>query len=293
MDFSESAKDYQKIEAAIYFTGSNFSTRPGLDEIADHIGLSESHFIELVKRWAGVTPDQLWRFLTPEYCKRQLTTSRNLLESTPVVELSEPTCRHDLSIAFTAIPSEEYKKKREEVIVEYGYAATPFGQGLLATTEQGINFLGFVDNHQHSKSLEQLQAIWPGVSLRKNEPHIKKIVGDIFSPSQKRSSAPLHLHLKGTDFQIRVWQALLRIPAGHLACYQDIAKLIDQPNACRAVARAIARNPVACVIPCHRIITKAGKIHNYRWNPARKKTLLAHEAATVNRNSGVNRKRDQ
>ena len=281
MDFSEAAKDYQKIEAAIYFVGNNFSSRPDPDEIADNIGLSKTQFIQLIKRWAGVTPLQFLQFLAPEYGRRQLAISRSLLNSTPASELSGPRYRHDNFMTIVTTPSEKYKKTVKGVIVEYGHADTPFGQCLLANTDRGIGFLGFVDNHQPAKALEQLQKSWPGTSFNENGPHIKKIVENIFGPPQKGSSSLLHLHLQGTHFQLRVWRALLHIPAGNLVCYQDIAKLIGQPNACRAVARAIARNPIACLIPCHRIITKAGKLHHYRWNPARKKALLVHEAAAV------------
>ncbi len=281
MDFSESAKDYQKVEAAIYFIGNNFSSRPGPDEIADNIDLSKAQFIQLIKRWAGVTPLQFLQFLAPEYGRRQLALSQSLLNSTSAKELSGPRYRHDNLMTIITTPSEEYKKSVKGVIVEYGYTDTPFGQCLLGNTDRGIAFLGFVDNHQPAKALEQLQTGWPRASFSKNESHSKKIARKIFGPPQKSSSSLLHLHLQGTHFQLRVWRALLHIPAGNLVCYQDIAKLIGQPNACRAVARAIAQNPIAGLIPCHRIITKAGKIHHYRWNPARKKALLVHEAAAV------------
>jgi len=181
-------------------------------------------------------------------------------------------------------PSESCGKPGERVVFKYGQAMTPFGRCLPAASERGICFLGFVDTHQQiPEILAHLQTDRPASLLIENQICVKKLIEKIFRPPSPDGSETVSLDLKGTEFQIKVWQALLQIPPGHRLCYQELAKLIGQPQACRAVGRALAVNPVSYLIPCHRVISKSGRTHHYRWGSKRKEALIAHEAAALAR----------
>ena len=173
----------------------------------------------------------------------------------------------------------EFKKMGAGLEISYGFDYTPFGQCLVAVTERGICHLGFVDKDNRAEAFNHLQQNWPEATLFEEETRIRQIVSRIFRLKQPADSRPFHLHLKGTNFQINVWRALLTIPVGSIVSYQDIATLIGHPKAFRAVANAIAINPVGYLIPCHRVISKSGKIHQYRWGSARKKAIVGWEAS--------------
>ena len=186
---------------------------------------------------------------------------------------------HDLFITFEAMTPGEFKKMGAGLEISYGFDYTPFGQYLVAVTERGVCHLGFVDKDNRSEAFTHLQQAWPEATLIEDQTRISEIVRRIFRLEHPVDSRPFHLHLKGTNFQINVWRALLTIPAGSILSYQDIASHIGHPKTFRAVANAIAINPVGYLIPCHRVISKSGKIHQYRWGSARKKALIGWEAA--------------
>jgi AraC family transcriptional regulator of adaptative response/methylated-DNA-[protein]-cysteine methyltransferase len=175
----------------------------------------------------------------------------------------------------------DFKKRGAGLEISYGFCDSPFGECLLATTQRGICYLGFVPSAERSETLDQLFDTWPGSEFMENPTGVCPIVNTIFRIDYQRSSHPFNLQIKGTNFQINVWKALRSIPNGCIVSYQDIASYIGHPKAFRAVANAIASNPVAYLIPCHRVIAKSGKIHQYRWGPARKKALIAWEAANT------------
>ena len=186
---------------------------------------------------------------------------------------------HDLFVTFEAMTPGEFKKMGAGLEIAYGFDYTPFGQCLVAVTERGICHLGFVDKDNRAEAFNHLQQAWPEATLIEDQTHISEIVRRIFRLKQPADSRPFHLHLKGTNFQVNVWRALLTIPVGSILSYQDIAALIGHPKAFRAVANAIAINPVGYLIPCHRVISKSGKIHRYRWGSARKKAIVGWEAS--------------
>jgi len=278
-DHSHQSENYQRIEKAIQFIEDNFKSRPTLDQIAESVHLSRYHFDRLFKRWAGISPIQFLQFLTLDYTKRKLADSRSLLETSLEAGLSGPGRLHDLFVTFEAMAPGEFKKQGAGLKISYGFSYSPFGECLLAITERGICHLGFVEKDKRSEALHQLFQTWPEAVFTENPKRIRSILKSIFRIDQIKNSRPFNLHLKGTNFQINVWKALLSIPSGWVVSYQDIAFYIGRPKAFRAVANAVAINPVAYLIPCHRVIAKSGKIHQYRWGTARKKALIGWEAA--------------
>jgi len=279
IDFSQQHQDYLRIEKAIRFLEDNFRSRPDLDQIAESVNLSRYHFARLFKRWAGITPVGFLQTLTLEYAKQKLAESKNLLDVSLDAGLSGPGRLHDLFVTLDAMTPGEFKRMGSGLRIRYGFAQSPFGECLLAATERGICFLGFVDKGNRPASLIQLKQTWPGSVFVEDPDHIRPTLSRIFDGRAGRDSEPFHLHVKGTNFQVNVWRALLAIPSGSLFSYQDIAKRAGRPSATRASANAIALNPVSFLIPCHRVITKSGRIHQYRWGTARKKAILAWEAA--------------
>jgi len=278
-DYSQQSDDYQRIEKAIQFIEENFKSQPTLDKIAESVHLSKFHFDRMFKRWAGISPIQFMQFMTLDYTKQRLADSRSLLDTSLDAGLSGPGRLHDLFVTFEAMTPGEFKKQGAGLNISYGFSDTPFGECLLAMTERGISHLGFVKGGNRSDALNQLFDAWPGAEFKENAVPVKSIAESIFRIGETNKPGPFNLHLKGTNFQINVWKALLRIPEGWVVSYQDIAAHIGRPKAFRAVANAIAINPVGYLIPCHRVIAKSGKIHQYRWGSSRKKALIGWEAA--------------
>lgn len=272
-------EDYIRVEKAIRFIEENFKSQPNLDQIAESIHLSRFHVIRLFKRWAGITPTQFLQFLTLEYTKQKLAESTSIFETSLEAGLSGSSRLHDLFVTFESITPGEFKKQGAGLKIFYGFHYSPFGECLLALTERGICRMGFVETGEEPLALEQLRREWPGAIFTENQKLTQPMVEQLFRPTGARESHPFHLYLKGTNFQINVWKALLTIPEGRMVSYQDIATLIGNPKAFRTVASAVAVNPVGYLIPCHRVIEKSGRIHKYRWGSLRKKALLGWEAA--------------
>jgi len=277
--FSQQAEDYRRIERAIEYLEANFRSRPTLDEIAKSAHLSKYHFDRMFKRWAGISPVRFLQYLTLEYTKRLLDESESVLDVSYDAGLSGPGRLHDLFVTFDAMTPGEYKNLGRGLIIEYGCHPTPFGQCLLAKTERGVCHLSFVDPDDNKSALERLQSQWPGSKLSENRETTGSIVRDIFTVNPDNNSRPFHLLVKGTNFQVNVWRALLTIPEGKLVSYGEMAAYIGRPGSSRAVAGAVALNPVAYLIPCHRVIARSGHIHGYRWGVSRKKAIIGWEAS--------------
>ncbi len=264
-DFSQQNHDYHRIEKAIRFLEENFKSRPSLDQVAENVNLSKYHFSRLFKRWAGVSPIQFLQILTIEYTKQKLAESESVLTASLDAGLSGPGRLHDLFVTVEAMTPGEFKQMGAGLQVTYGYGLSPFGECLLGTTQRGICYLGFVGGDDRFHCFSQLEQTWPGAVFVENQAHIHSTLKRIFGFSHIGESKPFHLYVKGTNFQINVWRALLAIPPGSVVSYQDIAAHIGRPKSIRAAANAIAVNPVSYLIPCHRVIAKSGKIHRYRW----------------------------
>lgn len=273
--------DYQRIERAIEFLAQNFRSQPQLDEVAASVHLSKYHFLRLFKRWAGVTPTQFLHYLTVEYAKERLAANQSVFATTFDAGLSSPSRLHDLFVTFEAMTPGERKRLGAGLEIAYGFHPTPFGECLLATTPRGICALRFVAPAVREQTLAQLRAEWPSAQFARCPAAGEPLVRRLFRRAHGEETPPFHLLLKGTNFQIQVWQALLAIPFGALASYQAVAAHVAAPTAARAVGRVIAQNPIAYLIPCHRVITKVGAAHRYRWGTAKKQAMIGWEASRL------------
>ena len=281
----QASEDYERIEKAIKFLETNFSAQPGLKEIADHIGLSEFHFQRLFSRWVGISPKRFLQFLTKEYAKHLLEDSINLLDVTYEAGLSSPGRLHDLFINCEAVTPGEYKSKGEGLTIKYGFHPSPFGECLLATTERGICGFFFVKNRDRKDPLTELRYFWQQADIVEDPDVSRDLIDRIFNPSFTDTGTPLHLILNGTNFQIKVWEALIKIPFGAVVSYEDVAIQVGIPGATRAVGSAVGKNPISFMIPCHRVIRKTADFGNYGGGTARKKAILGWEAAQVSLHS--------
>ena len=280
--FSQTSIDYQRIERAIQFLAENFHAQPSLKEIAAKIHVSEYHFQRLFSRWVGISPKRFLQFLTKEYAKTLLEKSINLLDVTYESGLTSPGRLHDLFVSCEAVTPGEYKARGEGLEIAYGYHATPFGECMLAKTDRGICGLSFVQNNERDPVFAGLLHRWQNANLIENPDVTRPLIKRIFSLSAGNNSTPLRLVLSGTNFQIKVWEALIKIPMGAVVSYQDVAAYIGMPKASRAVGHAVGNNPVSFVIPCHRVIRKTAEFGNYGGGVARKLMILGWEAVQMN-----------
>lgn len=268
--------DYERIEKAILFLEKNAGNKPSLKEIARSAHLSEYHFQRLFKRWAGVSPKRFLQALTLERAKHALAQSGSLLDAAYDAALSSPGRLHDLFVTLEAMTPDEFRNQGENLKIRYAFHPTPFGECLLAITQRGICNLAFVQRGKRRGAVRELRQEWKNAEVIEDASATKPYVDRIFRT--RISTGPVTLHIRGTNFQIKVWKALLGIPRATTAFYEGIARRIKKPRSVRAVAGAIAHNPIAYLIPCHRVIRKTGAIGGYRWGSRRKKALLAWEA---------------
>jgi AraC family transcriptional regulator of adaptative response/methylated-DNA-[protein]-cysteine methyltransferase len=276
---TQASVDYLRIERAITFLQSNHTRQPDLKDIAQSIHLSEYHFQRLFSRWVAISPKKFLQYLTVEHAKRVLKESRSLLDTTFETGLSSPGRLHDLFITVEAMTPGEFKNEGAGLTIQYGFHPTMFGECLLAVTQRGICGLSFVPTGKRMQVLAELRDRWPGAKFSEEPRSTQPYVDRLFSRTRRSSQKPLPLLLKGTNFQIKVWEALMRIPEGSVLSYEDVARTIGNPKASRAVGTAVGDNPIAYIIPCHRVIQQAGVIGNYHWGSARKKALLGWEWA--------------
>ena len=276
LDYKQSSEDYLRIEQAIHYLENHYREQPSLEEVAANIGLSEFHFQRLFTRWAGVSPKRFLQFLTKEGAKDLLSRSENLLDTTHQVGLSSLGRLHDLFVTTEAVTPGEYKTRGEGVTIRYGIHLTPFGKCLIGLTERGICHLGFVEGSE-GQAIDIFATEWKEARMIEDYRSTAVLVEPIFDLRYNTRIKPLNLHLRGTNFQLKVWEALLQIPAGSVTTYEGVARRIGQPSASRAVGSAVGHNPIAVLIPCHRVIRKVGEFGNYRYGAHRKKALLAME----------------
>lgn len=270
--------DYTRVAEAIRFLETNYQSQPDLASVAAHIGLSEYHFQRLFRRWAGISPKRFLQYLTADHAQQLLRESHNTLDTSLAVGLSGPGRLHDLLVNVYAMTPGEIKAAGDGLVVRYGFHASPFGTCLLATTPRGVCGLAFVKDGDQTTAVDTLRQTWPEAELAADQTAINPIAERVFD-RQTASQKPVTLVLRGTNFQIRVWEALLKIPAGHAASYGDVAEVMGAPKAVRAVGTAVGKNNIAYLIPCHRVIRQSGAFGNYRWGSTRKKAMLGWEAA--------------
>lgn len=273
--YVEQNRQYQLIEKAIRFLRENYASNPDLAAAANHINLSEYHFQRLFSQWVGVSPKRFMQYLTKEHAKQVLLTSQSVLDAALDVGLSGAGRLHDLMVSCEAVTPGELKSLGKGLLIQVGYALSPLGGVFIGWTQRGICHLEFCGQPEQGE--EQLKRLWPEAEFSRDDAQAAEYVQRIFSSG--RSRQPFHLLLRGTNFQIKVWEALLNVPEGQLVSYKQVAEMIEMPKASRAVGSAVAANSIGVLIPCHRVIRESGEFGQYRWGGDRKASLIGWEAA--------------
>jgi AraC family transcriptional regulator of adaptative response/methylated-DNA-[protein]-cysteine methyltransferase len=283
--------DYIRIESALAFLSDHRQSQPALADVAEHVGLSEHHLQRVFTRWAGISPKRFLQFQTVESAKALLRESRSVLDTTYSTGLSSGGRLHDLFVTLHAVTPGEFKSGGAGLTIITGFHDSPFGECLIGVTERGICGLSFVINGDRAAAMAELEAHWPGATFVQDQRATRATVNQVFAAwnggrwqppvadtGEAVTPTPLSVLVRGTNFQVRVWEALLRIPPGGVATYEDIANAVGRTGATRAVGSAVGRNPVAYLIPCHRVIRKSGGFGEYHWGATRKVALLMCEA---------------
>ncbi|MCP4598166.1 methylated-DNA--[protein]-cysteine S-methyltransferase [Neptuniibacter sp.] len=269
---------YDQIATAIRFLRDRASEQPSLAEVAEQVGLSECHFQRLFSQWAGVSPKRFLQFLTKERAKQALAESTSVFQATLESGLSGPGRLHDLMVSCEAMTPGEIKAQGEGLEIGYGEALTPFGRALVAWTSRGVCYLAFFSNDATAYE-QELKSEWPKADFSRDNSAACDLMERVFINTSAQK--PLHLLLKGTNFQLKVWEALLRVGEGELVSYSQLAAMAGSPKASRAVGSAMAANKIGFLIPCHRVIRESGESGHYRWESERKLAMQGWEAAKM------------
>ena len=273
---STRAGDYARVEQTIRYLDENFRDQPDLEALAARVGLSPWHFQRLFRRWAGISPKRFLQFLTVDHARGLLERSMPVLDAAFDAGLSGPSRLHDLFVVTEAVTPGDVRRGGDGLTIRHGLHDSPFGRAGLAVTERGLCMLAFAPREAGDESwfVDRLAARWPRADLVADRRATRAEAGRIFG-----GGGPVPLHLRGTNFQIRVWEALMRVPPAAVISYRDLARRCGDERAARATASAVARNPVAFLVPCHRVIRKTGPFHNYAWGAERKRAILGWEQA--------------
>lgn len=274
------AGDYGQIRNAIAYLSARWQEQPDLDALARHLGLSPGHCQRLFKRWCGVSPKEFVQAITIDHARRLLEGSASLLETAYEVGLSGPGRLHDLFVQHESMSPGEYKRRGEGLTIAYGFHPSPFGEALVLATDRGVCGIGFCDDDAgRDEALADLTGRWPAATFveapERTRPHAERI----FETAGWRPESPVRVVMIGSDFEVRVWESLLRIPMGRAVSYADIARHIGAPGAARAVGAAIGRNPLSFVVPCHRVLGRSGRLTGYHWGLTRKQAMIGWERA--------------
>jgi AraC family transcriptional regulator of adaptative response/methylated-DNA-[protein]-cysteine methyltransferase len=271
--------DYARVARIIRFIQSRVHEQPSLAECAAHVGLSEFHVQRLFQRWAGVSPKRFLQFLTLDAAKLELAEARSLLDASLAVGLSGPSRLHDLFLAIERMTPGEYKAQAAGLTLRWGVEATPLGPALLAALDRGLCGVSFLGDGGEAAAVEELAARWPRATLARAPGAVARYGAALRARLRGEPAQPFGVVLKGTPFQLQVWEALLRVPPGALVSYGDVAERVCSRAAARAVGAAVGANPLAVLIPCHRVIRGTSAFGGYRWGAERKLALLAAEHA--------------
>jgi AraC family transcriptional regulator of adaptative response/methylated-DNA-[protein]-cysteine methyltransferase len=274
------SRDFARIAKSIRFIASRFREQPRLATIADHVGLSEFHFNRLFRRWAGVTPKQYLTYITGREARGAIINQSSVLDTAYSVGLSGPGRLHDLIVTLDAVTPGELKALGRGLTLHYGFTATPFGDALLATTPRGLCHLSFVDTGEREKALAELREQYRNADLARDDAQASVIANQIWGATTAHGTqrAPLKLHIAGTNFQLKVWQALLDLGAHSRTTYSDLAAAIGEKGSARAVGNAVGANPVGWLIPCHNVLRRDGGVGGYHWGEDRKRAILAWDS---------------
>ncbi len=277
ISFDENDANWRRMGRAIRFLSANYLDQPTLENAASAVGLSPFHFQRLFTRYVGVSPKNFVGHLTLDHAKGDLAQGRSLLDTSLDAGLSGPSRLHDLCLKIEAMTPGDYAKGGADVVIDYGFHGCLFGVALVMATSKGVCALAFGDEGEEKQMLADMQTRWPKAAYRAVPDRTAKFSSAIFNP--KKSGADLKLHLLGTPWQIKVWEALLAIPAGRTSTYRAVAQHVGNAQASRAVGTAVGRNPISWIIPCHRVLGSGGALHGYHWGLDRKRAMLALEAA--------------
>lgn len=273
------AEDYSTVAAAIEFLTQNWREQPRLKEIADHVGLSETQFQKLFSRWAGMSPKEFIRTLTLQHARSLLAGSASVLDTTYEVGLSGPGRLHDLFVHYEAMTPGDYKAGGEGLAIAYGFHDSPFGTALAMATDRGLAGLAFcdADDIARAEAFEDMRGRWPKARFYEDDATTQQFTSRSFNQDNWTINQPLKLILIGSDFDVTVWETLLKVPFGRAVTYGDIARHIGKPKAARAVGSAVGRNPISFVVPCHRALRASGAMGGYHWGLTRKHAIIGWE----------------
>ncbi len=276
------SEDYARVRRAIAFITDNWRDQPDLEEIAGSAGLSPAHFQRLFTRWAGISPKEFVQAITLDHARDLLKGSASILDTAYEVGLSGSGRLHDLFVNFEAMTPGDYKRRGAGLDIAWGYHPSPFGSALIMATERGVAGLAFADGAEEEQAIfEDMARRWPAASYTNTPQLTTPYAARIFTPELWRKSEPLKLVLIGTDFEVRVWDALLKLPPGQAITYSDLAAHVCSPRAARAVGSAVGRNPISFVVPCHRVLRKDGGLGGYHWGITRKQAIIGWEAGRL------------
>ena len=278
---ADAAADYDVVRRAIGHIRGHWREQPEIETIADAAGVTPTELHHLFRRWAGITPKAFLQALTLDGARRLLRDSASVLDATYEVGLSGPGRLHDLFVTHEARSPGEWKAGGEGLTMRYGFHASPFGTALVMATERGLAGLALADTGKERAALADMKGRWPKANYVEDFVATAPLAKRIFDSALWREDQPLRVVLIGTDFEVRVWEALLYIPMGRLATYSDIAGKIAAPKAARAVGAAVGKNPICFVVPCHRVVGKSGELTGYHWGLTRKRAMLGWEAGQV------------
>ncbi|HCL63296.1 MAG TPA: 6-O-methylguanine DNA methyltransferase [Rhizobium sp.] len=278
-DITPSGNDYETVRRVIEMLTLDYQEQPSLETIAARLNQSPTQLQKTFTRWAGLSPKAFLQAVTLDHAKRLLRHDEMpILETSIELGLSGPGRLHDLFVTHEAMSPGEWKAKGEGLTIRYGFHPSPFGEALVMATERGLAGLAFADKGGEKACFEDMAGRWPRARFVADQEATAPYATRIFEPSRWSGDQPLRVVLIGSDFQVRVWQSLLRIPLGKAVTYSDIAAEIGQPTASRAVGAAVGRNPISFVVPCHRALGKSGALTGYHWGLTRKRAMLGWEA---------------
>jgi AraC family transcriptional regulator, regulatory protein of adaptative response / methylated-DNA-[protein]-cysteine methyltransferase len=277
----DAASDYDIVRRAIGFISEQWRKQPEIEEIAHAVGVTTTELHHLFRRWSGLTPKAFLQAITLDRARTLLRSSASVLDATYEVGLSGPSRLHDLFVTHEAMSPGEWKAGGEGLAMYYGFHPSPFGTALVIATPRGLAGLSFADPGEEKVALADMQGRWPKARYVEDSARTAPLAQRIFDSAKWNADQPLRVVLIGTDWEVRVWETLLKIPMGQATTYSDIARKVGSEKASRAVGAAVGKNPVSFVVPCHRVLGKSGKLTGYHWGITRKCAMLGWEAGRV------------
>ncbi len=278
---NDTSTDYALVRNMLEFITKNWREQPSLEVIAGEAGLSPGHLQRVFKRWAGISPKEFLQAITLDHARGLLRESASILDTAYEVGLSGPSRLHDLFVTYEGMSPGIYKARGAGLEIRYGFHPSPFGQALVMISEEGLAGLGFADEGGEQVALDDMRSRWHQAQYVEDSASTAAYAARVFNPGRWQPDSPLRIVFIGTDFEIRVWETLLRIPLGKATTYSDIAAHLGNPKASRAVGTAVGKNPLSFVVPCHRVLGKTGNLCGYHWGLTRKQAILGWEAGLV------------